>query len=63
MMSKNDEKKDIHSKDRDNVIPFPKPPTPGSSSSEEDVGGGERYTINFEPDWDGWGNDPKDSKT
>ena len=60
-MSKNDEKKDIHSKDRDNVIPFPKPPTPGSSSSEEDVGGGERYTINFEPDWDTGEDDTPDS--
>ena len=39
-MSKKNEKKDIHSKDRDNVIPFPKPSSPRSSSSEEDVGSG-----------------------
>ena len=36
-MSKKNEKKDLHSKDRDNVIPFPKSSTPSSSSSEEDV--------------------------
>ena len=62
-MSKQDGKKDIHSVGGDNVIKFPKPSTPSSSSSEEDVGGGERYTIHFEPDWDGWGDDSEDSKT
>ena len=60
-MSKKNGKKDLHSKDRDNVIPFPKPSTPSRSRGEEDVGSGERYTIHFEPDWDGWGNDPEDS--
>ena len=62
MVYKN-EKKDIHSEDRGNVIPFPKSPTPSSSSSKKDVGSGERYTIHFEPDWDGWGDDTEDSKT
>ena len=63
MMSKQNGKKGIHSIVRDNVIPFPKPSTPSSSRGEEDVGGGERYTIHFEPDWDGWGDDSEDSKT
>ena len=56
-------KKDIHSKDRDNVIPFPKTPSPSRSRGEKDVGSGERYTINFEPDWDGRADDPKDSSS
>jgi len=60
MVNKNEEKK-VHSEDRDNVIPFPKPSTPSRSSSEENVGSGEGYTINFVPDWDGWGDDPEDS--
>ena len=63
MMSKKNEKKDIHSEDRDNVIPFPKPSSPCSSSSEEDVGNGEGYTIHFEPDWDTDGDNPEDSQT
>jgi len=60
-MSKKNGKKDLHSKDRDNVIPFPKTSSPGSSRSEEDVGSGERYTIHFEPDWDTDGDNPEDS--
>jgi len=60
-MSKKNGKKDLHSKDRDNVIPFPKTSSPGSSRSEEDVGSGEGYTIHFEPDWDTDGDNPEDS--
>ena len=62
-MVKKNEKKEVHSKDRDNVIPFPKPSTPSRSRGKKDVGSGEGYTIHFEPDWDGWGDDPKNSKT
>jgi hypothetical protein len=40
---------------------FPNHPHLAVSSSKEDVGSGEGYTIHFEPDWDGWGDDPEDS--
>ena len=62
-MSNKNDKEDIHSKDRDNVIPFPKPSSPSSSRGEKDVGSGEGYTIHFEPDWDTDGDNPEDSST
>ena len=61
MKSTKNGKQKIHTIGGDNVINFPKPSAPSSSSSEEDVGSGEGYTIHFEPDWDGWGDDSKDS--
>ena len=59
---KKNEKKDIHSEDRSNVIKFPKPPTPSSESSEEDVESGEGLRFYFTPDWDTEGDDPEDSQ-
>ena len=61
-MKKNEEK-DIHSKDRDNIIKFPKSPSPSDSSSEENVESGEELRFYFTPDWDTEGDDPEDSKT
>ena len=60
-MDKKNEKK-VHSEDRDNIIPFPKPPQPSRGRGKEDVGSGERYTIHFEPHWDTDEDDPPDSK-
>jgi len=62
-MSIKNGKKDIHSQDRDNVIPFPKSSPSGSRSSEKDVESGSRYTINFEPDWDTDEDHPTDGST
>ena len=60
-MSKNNGKEKIHSKNRDNIIMFPKPPPSGGSSRKKDVGIEPRYTINFEPDWDIDIDNPEDS--
>ena len=62
-MSKNNGKKDIHSEVRDNIIEFPKPSTPSSSSSKKDVESGSRHTIHFEPDWDTDEDNSTDSTT
>jgi len=62
-MSKDNGKEKIHSINRDNIINFPKSSPSGNGSRKKDVEPGPRYTINFEPDWDGWEDDPKDSKT
>lgn len=63
MMSDKNEKEEVHPIVRDNIIPFPKPPTPSSSRGKKDVEPRARYTIHFEPDWDTNEVDPPDSKT
>ena len=60
-MSKKNGKAKIHVIHRDNVINFPKPPPPGDESRKKDVESGSRYTVHFEPHWDGWTDDPEDS--
>ena len=60
MDKKNDKK--VHSENRDNVIPFPKPSSSSRGRGKEDVGSGERYTIYFEPHWDTDEDNPPDSK-
>jgi len=60
-MSKKHGKEKIHSIHRDNVINFPKPPPSSDESGKEDVGIGSRHEIHFEPDWDEWTDDSKDS--
>ena len=60
-MSKKHGKEKIHSIHRDNIIDFPKPPPSSDGGRKEDVESGPRYTIHFEPDWDGWTDDPEDS--
>ena len=62
-MSKDNEKQKIHSKNRSNIIKFPKPSTPSGSGGKKDVESGARYTINFEPDWDTDDDDPKNSSS
>ena len=63
MMSKKNEKKDLHSVSGDNVIPFPESSSPSRSRGKKDVEPRTRFTINFEPDWDFGEDDPPDSKT
>ena len=61
MKSTKNGKQKIHTIGGDNVINFPKPSAPSSSSSEKDVESGARYTIHFEPDWNTDEDDTPDS--
>lgn len=58
---KKSDKKDIHNKGRDNIIKFPKTPSPSDGGGETDVESGEGLTFYFTPDWDTSGDDPEDS--
>lgn len=61
MSNKKDEKEKVYSVHRDNIINFPKPPPSSDDSRKKDVESRTRHTIHFEPDWDGWTDDSKDS--